>query len=129
MGNKSCNKIKFISDLLLCSFKFLQAWENWKKGKAMNLVDPKMRTSSRHEIVRCIHIGLLCVQEKMANRLTMSSVVLMLDSYSVALRRPSQPAYFVPLESEASVTDSSRHENNSAPISENQVSVTELYPR
>ncbi|XP_010089692.2 cysteine-rich receptor-like protein kinase 26 [Morus notabilis] len=98
------------------------AWENWKEGKAMNLVDPKMsHSASRHEIVRCIHIALLCVQEKVADRPTMSSVILMLSSFSLALRSPSRPAYFL--------MESDQSNNNLAPISENDVSVTELYPR
>lgn len=92
----SCEKINSIPNLLFCLFKSLQAWENWKEGKAMNLVDPKMsHSASRHEIVRCIHIALLSVQEKVADRPTMSSVILMLSSFSLALRSPSRPAYFL----------------------------------
>uniref|UniRef100_A0A6N2L022 non-specific serine/threonine protein kinase n=1 Tax=Salix viminalis TaxID=40686 RepID=A0A6N2L022_SALVM len=45
-------------------------------------------------MMRCIHIGLLCVQENVADRPTMASVVLMLSNSSCTLHRPSQPAYF-----------------------------------
>ena len=46
------------------------------------------------EIIRYIHIGLLCVQENVADRPTMASVVLMLSSYSITLPTPSKPAWF-----------------------------------
>ena len=45
------------------------------------------------EIIRYIHIGLLCVQENVADRPTMASVVLMLSSYSITLPTPSKPAF------------------------------------
>ena len=74
----------------------LQAWKNWREGTASNIVDPTIRpTGSTTEIMRCIHIALLCVQENVANRPTMASVVLMLNSYSMTLVVPSEPAFFM----------------------------------
>ncbi|KAJ9690112.1 hypothetical protein PVL29_012655 [Vitis rotundifolia] len=70
-------------------------WKNWKKGKATNVMDPMMGTSSTSEIMRCIHIGLLCVQENEADRPTMASIVLMLNRYSLSLPLPSLPAFFM----------------------------------
>ncbi|XP_021811622.1 cysteine-rich receptor-like protein kinase 10 [Prunus avium] len=70
------------------------AWKTWREGTASNVIDPTLRTGSRAEIMRCIHIGLLCVQENIADRPTMASIVLMLNSYSVTLPVPSQPAFF-----------------------------------
>ncbi|KAL5579123.1 hypothetical protein UlMin_011565 [Ulmus minor] len=104
------------------------AWQNWREGKAMNLADPKMRACSREEIMRCIHIGLLCVQEKVTDRPTMASVVLMLNSHSLALQPPSQPAFYISRKKESHVTEHLSH-NNSVIISENEASITELYPR
>ena len=48
----------------------------------------------RQKMLRCIHIGLLCVQEDPADRPTMASVVLMLSSFSITLNLPSQPAFY-----------------------------------
>ena len=45
--------------------------------------------------MRCIHIGLLCVQEDPNDRPTMASVVLMLSSASITLPVPSEPAFFM----------------------------------
>jgi len=46
-------------------------------------------------MIRCIHIALLCVQEKGDDRPTMASVVLMLNSHSVTLPLPSKPAFSI----------------------------------
>jgi len=57
-------------------------------------MDPTLRESySRNEIIRCIHIGLLCVQEDMRIRPTMEKVVLMFNSNSDvgALLLPQHP--------------------------------------
>ncbi|BFG35430.1 hypothetical protein CerSpe_217040 [Prunus speciosa] len=71
------------------------AWRSWREGTASNLIDPTLRTGSRTEIMRCIHIGLLCVQENVADRPSMASVILMLNSYSLTLPVPSQPAFYL----------------------------------
>ena len=46
-------------------------------------------------MLRCIHIGLLCVQENLADRPTMTTIMLMLNSYSLSLPIPSEPAFYV----------------------------------
>ncbi|KAK7850907.1 cysteine-rich receptor-like protein kinase 26 [Quercus suber] len=45
--------------------------------------------------MRFIHIGLLCVQENVADRPNMASVVLMINSNSIAITTPTQPASFM----------------------------------
>ena len=54
-----------------------------------------MESCSTSEIVKCIHIGLLCVEENPQDRPTMSTVVVMLGSESVALPEPKHPAFSV----------------------------------
>ncbi|KAF5472869.1 hypothetical protein F2P56_009538 [Juglans regia] len=71
------------------------AWRNWREGTALDIVDSTMSSGSTSEMIRCIHIGLLCVQENVADRPTMASIVLMLNSYSITLPVPSQPAFFM----------------------------------
>uniref|UniRef100_A0A6N2L138 non-specific serine/threonine protein kinase n=1 Tax=Salix viminalis TaxID=40686 RepID=A0A6N2L138_SALVM len=71
------------------------AWKNWREGTAQNIIDPVLSNGSATEMMRCIHIGLLCVQENVADRPTMASVVLMLSSSSLTLQIPSQPAFFM----------------------------------
>nr|XP_043620389.1 cysteine-rich receptor-like protein kinase 29 [Erigeron canadensis] len=71
------------------------AWKSWRDGKASSLVDPTLCTSSLRDMLRCIHIGLLCVQEELNKRPTMASVILMLSSFSLTLPVPSEPAFFM----------------------------------
>lgn len=71
-------------------------WKNWLKGTASDIIDSTLKAGSIsiENIVRCIHIGLLCVQDGVASRPTMASVVFMLHSFNTSLPMPSEPAYF-----------------------------------
>ncbi|XP_031486782.1 cysteine-rich receptor-like protein kinase 25 isoform X1 [Nymphaea colorata] len=70
------------------------AWSLWREGKGLEFVDPLLRvTSPTREILRCIHIGLLCVQDDAESRPTMASVLLMLGSDSLALPVPTEPLF------------------------------------
>lgn len=75
-------------------------------GKELECVDPLLLGSSPiEEVVRCIHIGLLCVQEDPADRPTTSDVVVLLGNESLSLPQPRQPAVsvgrFVPVNQSA----------------------------
>lgn len=112
------------------------SWRKWNDGTPLDIIDPTLNDGPRNEIMRCIIIGLLCVQEKEALRPTMAQVSMMLSSYSVTLAAPSKPAFFMHredsfpspvnasrlIESDESRTRSSRWSNN-------EVSITELDPR
>ncbi|KAL9355652.1 hypothetical protein Peur_053622 [Populus x canadensis] len=115
------------------------AWRNWREGTGLNVIDPALSTGSRTEMMRCIHIGLLCVQENMTDRPTMASIVLMLSSYSLTLPVPSQPAFFMnsstyqsdissSMDYNSRVTNSSEAKT-ALSLSANEASITELYPR
>ncbi|CAB4283550.1 unnamed protein product [Prunus armeniaca] len=114
------------------------AWRSWREGTASNLIDPTLKTGSRNEIMRCIHIGLLCVQENVADRPTMASVILMMNSYSFTLPVPSQPAFYLhrsigldmSLRSEynSGATRSDRSKSNSVIVMEYET-FTEPHPR
>uniref|UniRef100_A0A0R0FWT7 Receptor-like serine/threonine-protein kinase n=1 Tax=Glycine max TaxID=3847 RepID=A0A0R0FWT7_SOYBN len=68
------------------------AWHLWNEHKAMELLDPCIRDSSpRNKALRCIHIGMLCVQDSAAHRPNMSAVVLWLESEATTLPIPTQP--------------------------------------
>ncbi|KAJ0041434.1 hypothetical protein Pint_26837 [Pistacia integerrima] len=107
------------------------AWRNWTRGTALNMINSSLRGCSSGEMIRCIHIGLLCVQEKVANRPTMSSVVLMLTSHSQSLPIPSKPAFFMQSSSDLDYSESSMldYRENDALFSLNEASITELDPR
>ncbi|XWS16653.1 hypothetical protein CRYUN_Cryun34aG0109500 [Craigia yunnanensis] len=103
---------------------------------SMNLIDPTLRDGSRNEMMRCIHIGLLCVQENVSDRPTMATVVLMLNSFSVFLPVPSQPVFFMHTNIESDMSSSlgynsmvSESISETLPLSMNEASITDLYPR
>lgn len=58
----------------------------------MELVDSCIRDSSpTNNALRCIQIGMLCVQDSAGHRPNMSNVVLMLESEATTLPLPVQP--------------------------------------
>ncbi|KAF8090777.1 hypothetical protein N665_0467s0006 [Sinapis alba] len=62
-------------------------------------------TLKTHEILRYIHVGLLCVQKRVEDRPEMSYVMVMLGSETTTLLEPKQPVFYVgrgPLEPELS---------------------------
>ncbi|MQL69610.1 hypothetical protein Taro_001911 [Colocasia esculenta] len=71
------------------------AWRHWTNGTLLEIIDPSLGGQyERGEVMRCAQIGLLCVQEAVADRPTMTTVVLMLSSHSVSLQDPSRSAFF-----------------------------------
>ncbi|KAJ9553559.1 hypothetical protein OSB04_017604 [Centaurea solstitialis] len=70
------------------------AWRLYKGDRSIELMSSSLRNSCiMSEVLRSIHVGLLCVQHHAEDRPTMLSVVLMLVSESV-LPPPRQPAFF-----------------------------------
>uniref|UniRef100_A0A6N2MHG1 non-specific serine/threonine protein kinase n=1 Tax=Salix viminalis TaxID=40686 RepID=A0A6N2MHG1_SALVM len=60
------------------------AWKLWMEERALELVENMSdRPSSAPDVLRCIHVGLLCVQQKPEDRPYMSSVVLMLGRFKL----------------------------------------------
>ncbi|KAJ4703237.1 Cysteine rich receptor like kinase [Melia azedarach] len=112
------------------------AWKHWRDGTPMELLDSTLRDSySRNEVIHCIHVGLLCVQEDPAERPSMATVVLMLNSFSVTLPSPQQPALFFSSRTERIMsmkdieyTDTSTSKSN-MPWSVDEAPITEVYPR
>lgn len=71
-----------------------RVWELWQEGNCVDIVDETMGDScSKEEVLRCIQIGLLCVQEFAEDRPNMSAVVFMLANNNVVLASPKRPAY------------------------------------
>ncbi|CAN4104115.1 unnamed protein product [Withania somnifera] len=73
-----------------------QAWELYKEGRSIELLDERLRDScsTPHEVVRSICVGLLCVQKRPDDRPSMSSVVLMLNNEG-PLPQAKQPAFYI----------------------------------
>ncbi|KAJ8761500.1 hypothetical protein K2173_001634 [Erythroxylum novogranatense] len=70
------------------------AWKLWNEGKALELVDQLLECEfSDTEAMRCIQVGLLCVQQRPEDRPTMASVLLMLDAEDTFLPDPRRPGF------------------------------------
>lgn len=93
-------------------------------------MDPKIENYSPIEVIKCIQIGLLCVQENPNVRPTMATVVSYLNSHSPEMSSPQEPAFFL---HDRTNQDIAAHEsssvNNSVSFSVNEESISEFYPR
>lgn len=96
----------------------------------LELLDPTLRDScSRNEVIRCLHIGLLYVEENPDNnRPTTTSTVLMLNRHSIPLSSPLQIVYWNLTEKNMPVQEYPST-NQAMPGSVNHMSITDLYPR
>ncbi|TVU02157.1 hypothetical protein EJB05_52382, partial [Eragrostis curvula] len=73
-----------------------QVWRRWSRGSVQELLDGCPAGGRQpQEVLRCIHVGLLCVQEDPLLRPGMAAVVIMLNSRSITLPAPTAPAYTV----------------------------------
>ncbi|GLT76475.1 hypothetical protein SLA2020_481300 [Shorea laevis] len=104
------------------------AWRLWKEGKGLELIDPVVGSSyPDQEVMRCIEVGLLCVQESAEDRPTMHTVVLMLSSETATMPQPKTPGFC--LGRSAVETDSSSSKQEDQTFTVNQVTVTMLDAR
>jgi hypothetical protein len=93
-------------------------------------LDPKIENYSRIEVIKCIQIGLLCVQENPNVRPTMATVVSYLNSHSPEMSSPQEPAFFLHDRTNQDIAaQESSSVNNSVSFSVNEVSISEFYPR
>lgn len=77
------------------NISLFQAWGLWNEGAGLRLMDPTLQESFiEDQLIRCIHVGLLCVEEDAADRPTMSEVISMLTNESMSLPIPKRPAFF-----------------------------------
>lgn len=109
------------------------AWKQWRDGLPLEFVDEAIKDScSANEVMRCLHLGLICVQESVDERPTMATAVLTLDSYSVTLQLPKQPGVFLHSKTESNHvngSDSYQSSSNRMLWSKNDVTISELDPR
>ncbi|ONM05022.1 G-type lectin S-receptor-like serine/threonine-protein kinase B120 [Zea mays] len=92
MHNRSLNT--FLFRLGFRPLSALQAWRLWKDGESLEFMDQSIAdTSNAAEVLKCIQIGLLCVQEQPKRRPTMSAVTTMLTCENPTLPEPCEPAF------------------------------------
>ncbi|MED6127246.1 hypothetical protein PIB30_086204 [Stylosanthes scabra] len=102
------------------------AWKLWNEGRALELMDRGLNeTSNPKEVLRCIHIGLLCVQNHPTDRPTMVDVVSFLSNDAIQLAQPKQPAFFIDVDTNLQQLHSSTQEI----FSKNSVTVSDVNGR
>ncbi|XP_031126368.1 G-type lectin S-receptor-like serine/threonine-protein kinase At1g11300 [Ipomoea triloba] len=70
------------------------AWRLWNLEKIEEVADPEVyEMRFKMSIKRCVHVGLLCVQECANDRPNVSTILLMLSSDIAELPYPKQPAF------------------------------------
>lgn len=124
-----------VTSIILVSLK--QAWERWTAGRGFEILDPVLGIQfPSSDMLKCIKVGLLCVQENPVDRPKMSTVNVMLNSDSVSLPAPSRPAFCVGkssmdpnLNSNKSSLGMNNQTTRSVAMSPNEVSISELEPR
>ena len=87
----------------------------------MELIDKSLADmcTLSDQVLRCMNVGLLCVQQRPEDRPDMSSVLLMLSSESL-LPKPSQPGFYMEKALPEADSSSTKHDRCSA----NQVTLT-----
>ncbi|KAJ0983615.1 hypothetical protein J5N97_011870 [Dioscorea zingiberensis] len=70
------------------------AWNSWKEGNSLQIVDESIGYSyPMNEVMSCIKVGLLCVQNHPEDRPFMPSVLVMLSGDSALLPYPKEPGF------------------------------------
>ncbi|XP_058094741.1 G-type lectin S-receptor-like serine/threonine-protein kinase SRK [Magnolia sinica] len=101
------------------------AWHLWNEGRSLDLVDSSIADSCpTNEVLRCIHVGLLCVQENVTSRPTMLSVVSMLCN-EMAIPPPKKPAYC----NKKNFMDADSSTSGAGSYSINEMTTTEVQAR
>ncbi|XAR56611.1 Non-specific serine/threonine protein kinase [Bertholletia excelsa] len=101
------------------------AWMLWNDGKVLELMDSCIKDSYiESQVLRCIQVGLLCVQKLPRDRPMMPSVVFMLGNEGVNLPQPKQPGFFIERSSIGSDTS-----NEDRVHTESRITMTTLEAR
>ncbi|KAJ3698910.1 hypothetical protein LUZ61_002615 [Rhynchospora tenuis] len=111
-------------------------WDHWTTGTIAEVADPFLEQNyPMDEMLKCIMIGLLCVQDNPAHRPTMSNVVVMLSGETMSLETPSKPAYCTERNSIRAGSNFSLGDNiirgniDRNMMSRNEVTITDIEPR
>lgn len=111
----------------------LQAWKNWRDEKSLEILDSNIEKSYSYiEVIRCIQIGLLCVQQNPDDRPTMERIVSYLSNVSVELPLPQEPGGFMGNRTNQIPRDNisdQRNNSNTTGSSVNDITMNNSFPR
>ncbi|KHN24392.1 Cysteine-rich receptor-like protein kinase 5 [Glycine soja] len=109
-------------------------WRQWRDQKPLSILDASINENySEIEVIKCIQIGLLCVQQNPDDRPTMVAILSYLSSHLIELPRPQEPALFLHGRKDpkafAQESSSSHNINASTLFSINEMSISQFLPR
>ncbi|CAN6689001.1 unnamed protein product [Malus baccata var. baccata] len=97
------------------------AWNLYTEGMSIEVLDTSVGDSSnQHEVLRSIHVGLLCVKRNPEDRPSMPAAVLMLSGES-ALPQPQKPGFYSERDLDDNNVDPCANEGNPYGIREEKV--------
>ncbi|CAH1414472.1 unnamed protein product [Lactuca virosa] len=97
------------------------AWGLWKAKRPLELVDLALVESCNSiEVLRCMIVGLLCIQEDPGDRPTMVNVVLMLGMDIESLPDPREPTFVSKKSIDRLPSSSSKSEINQLTITQEE---------
>ncbi|VVA35920.1 Hypothetical predicted protein [Prunus dulcis] len=115
-GKKNTGFYQSLQTFSLISY----AWRLWTKNEALELMDMTLDEScNKNQFIKCVNVGLLCVQEDPIDRPTMSNVLTMLDSEIAISPTPKQPAFLLRRGNNSSTASSSTKPETFAEITTN----------
>ena len=92
--SNSSYRTNCIYSCLPIELNLFQTWKLWNEKRSIELVDDILDGSfSKDEVLRCIQVALLSVQQRTEERPTMSTVVFMLSNENVELPQPKEPGF------------------------------------
>ncbi|CAM0885388.1 unnamed protein product [Alopecurus aequalis] len=107
-------------------------WARWSRGTPLDIMDPTLDSCQvpEREVLRCIHIALLCVQENPADRPTMLGVLVMLHAVVSGFPAPSKPAFtFSQSQVMMSTSSGGLDSHRELAISVNEMTLSEFHAR
>ncbi|KHN19789.1 G-type lectin S-receptor-like serine/threonine-protein kinase SD1-1 [Glycine soja] len=105
------------------------AWRLWAEEMALKLLDEVLKEQcTPSEVIRCIQVGLLCVQQRPEDRPDMSSVVIMLNGDKL-LSKPKVPGFYTETNVPTEANNSLGNPSNNKLCSVNELSITMLDAR
>nr|XP_043626517.1 G-type lectin S-receptor-like serine/threonine-protein kinase At4g03230 [Erigeron canadensis] len=106
------------------------AWNLWTEDKPLELIDHTlMKSCNSSELLKCITIGLLCVQQDPDDRPTMTNVLGMLGGDITTLPTPKEPAFIIRRDQLQAIDSSSSSSSKPNMQTKNMLTITELDPR
>ncbi|XLT73904.1 hypothetical protein HN873_030330 [Arachis hypogaea] len=112
-----------------------KVWKQWRDGTPLSILDPKIKEDyNQVEVIKCIQIGLLCVQENPNSRPTMGTIISYLNNHSLDLPSPQEPAFFLhgsgfmDPKTVAQESSSSQSGKSSTTFSINEMSISKFHP-